>query len=136
MSDRVSNCLSSYIIQSDEDDEESAAIRREMLRKAVEGDDWSGVVDAQTKATISSTSAAASAPSTEAVVSPFDADSASSSSSSSQAVLPTGEEPLELTPANVDKVLDEVRPYLISDGGNIEVVRIDTEKRDVSSVVG
>lgn len=38
---------------------------------------------------------------------------------------------LELTPENVDIVLDEVRPYLIADGGNIEVVEIDTEKRGI-----
>jgi hypothetical protein len=29
-------------------------------------------------------------------------------------------------------VLEEVRPYLISDGGNIEVVRVDVATRDVS----
>jgi len=28
-------------------------------------------------------------------------------------------------------VLDEVRPYLISDGGNIEVVSVDPEKQEV-----
>ena len=34
-------------------------------------------------------------------------------------------ETLELTGDNVEKVLDEVRPYLISDGGNVELVEID-----------
>jgi Fe-S cluster biogenesis protein NfuA len=32
---------------------------------------------------------------------------------------------LELTEANVEKVLDEVRPYLMADGGNVEFVEID-----------
>lgn len=31
----------------------------------------------------------------------------------------------ELTPENVDMVLDDVRPYLISDGGNVEVVSVE-----------
>ena len=35
------------------------------------------------------------------------------------------DETLELTGDNVEKVLDEVRPYLISDGGNVELVEID-----------
>jgi Fe-S cluster biogenesis protein NfuA len=34
-------------------------------------------------------------------------------------------EKYELTGDNVEKVLDEVRPYLISDGGNVELVEID-----------
>ena len=31
---------------------------------------------------------------------------------------------LELTDENVEKVLDEVRPYLMADGGNVELVEI------------
>ena len=38
----------------------------------------------------------------------------------------------ELTRDNVDKVLDEVRPYLIADGGNIVVVDVDTDKRVIT----
>mmetsp|Transcript_2963 Transcript_2963/g.4579 ORF Transcript_2963/g.4579 Transcript_2963/m.4579 type:complete len:221 (+) Transcript_2963:324-986(+) len=38
---------------------------------------------------------------------------------------------LDLTPENVDKVLEEVRPYLISDGGNIKVVGVDTDRRAI-----
>ncbi|HEY9747352.1 MAG TPA: NifU family protein [Allocoleopsis sp.] len=34
-------------------------------------------------------------------------------------------ETLALTSDNVEKVLDELRPYLISDGGNVELVDID-----------
>ena len=32
---------------------------------------------------------------------------------------------LALTSENVENVLDELRPYLISDGGNVELVEID-----------
>ncbi|NCR55931.1 MAG: NifU family protein [Microcystis aeruginosa L211-07] len=32
---------------------------------------------------------------------------------------------LTLTPDNVEKVLDEMRPYLMADGGNVELVEID-----------
>ncbi len=32
---------------------------------------------------------------------------------------------LELTSENVETVLDELRPYLISDGGNVELVELD-----------
>jgi len=38
---------------------------------------------------------------------------------------------LDLTVANVDKVLDEVRPYLIADGGNVEVVRVEESSRNI-----
>ncbi|NEP14703.1 MAG: NifU family protein [Symploca sp. SIO2C1] len=32
---------------------------------------------------------------------------------------------MALTPENVEEVLDELRPYLMSDGGNVEVVELD-----------
>lgn len=32
---------------------------------------------------------------------------------------------LTLTSENVETVLDEMRPYLISDGGNVELVELD-----------
>ena len=32
---------------------------------------------------------------------------------------------LELTPDNVETVLDELRPYLMADGGNVELVELD-----------
>ena len=36
-----------------------------------------------------------------------------------------GDELLELTLENVETVLDEVRPYLMADGGNVSVIEID-----------
>jgi len=48
------------------------------------------------------------------------------------------EEQLELTWDNVDMVLDEMRPYLIQDGGNVKIseidgpiVRLELEVRDI-----
>jgi Fe-S cluster biogenesis protein NfuA len=38
---------------------------------------------------------------------------------------------LTLTRENVDKILEEVRPYLISDGGNVSVRRVDEGNGDV-----
>lgn len=32
---------------------------------------------------------------------------------------------MELTVANVETVLDEMRPYLKADGGNVEIVELD-----------
>ncbi|MEB3190781.1 MAG: NifU family protein [Snowella sp.] len=32
---------------------------------------------------------------------------------------------MELTVANVETVLDEMRPYLMADGGNVEIVELD-----------
>jgi lysyl-tRNA synthetase class 2 len=59
------------------------------------------------------------ASSTEPIVSPFDSSSSSSSTATSV------EEELELTVDNVEKVLDEMRPYLQSDGGNVRLAEID-----------
>lgn len=37
----------------------------------------------------------------------------------------SAEDPRALTVANVERVLDELRPYLMADGGNVEIVEID-----------
>ena len=34
-------------------------------------------------------------------------------------------ETMALTHENVEKVLDELRPFLLADGGNVEIVEID-----------
>jgi Fe-S cluster biogenesis protein NfuA len=46
---------------------------------------------------------------------------------SSPATAPTAIEadPGALTIENVERVLDELRPYLMADGGNVEIVEID-----------
>ena len=38
---------------------------------------------------------------------------------------PMSTETMALTHENVEKVLDELRPFLMADGGNVEVVELD-----------
>ncbi len=60
----------------------------------------------------------------EGIVSPFEMPQPA-------AVTTTKEEKISFTKENVDKVLEEVRPYLISDGGNVSVERVDEVTRNV-----
>jgi len=86
--------------------------------------------------TTSSSSVDAAAASTDddsTIVSPFESDNAAASTTSSPIV--EQQQPLELTRENVDKVLDEVRPYLISDGGNVAVHNVDTDTGNVYLVL-
>ena len=50
---------------------------------------------------------------------------ATATSEASYTPLPSDDEPLELTWENVDMVLDEMRPYLLQDGGNVAISEID-----------
>ncbi|KAL3892716.1 MAG: hypothetical protein SGPRY_014857 [Prymnesium sp.] len=56
------------------------------------------------------------------VVSPFDPVTSEDSTKAGSGPL-TG--PLPLTPENVELVLDSMRPYLLADGGNVELKDID-----------
>jgi Fe-S cluster biogenesis protein NfuA len=44
---------------------------------------------------------------------------------SATAMAPEATDPRALTIDNVERVLDELRPYLMADGGNVEIVEID-----------
>jgi len=108
----------------DEVDGETAEGKQRRLNflQAVEGDDWSGVIDGQTQQTLEEGEAAAAAAvaavkSAAPIVSPF------ARATGVGAEAPA--ELLELTLANADRVLDEVRPYLIADGGNVEVTGVE-----------
>ena len=61
----------------------------------------------------------------EEITSPFESPSYSS----------TSDEKLEFNSENVDKVLDEIRPYLISDGGNVSVHSVNVETKSVYLVL-
>ena len=67
----------------------------------------------------------------DTIVSPFDQsgdrDDASKDQQQAVATLPnmSDKEPLDLTWDNVELVLDEMRPYLIQDGGNVAITDID-----------
>ncbi|EFJ25024.1 hypothetical protein SELMODRAFT_16558, partial [Selaginella moellendorffii] len=54
------------------------------------------------------------------VVSPFESSNTSSTAGSGL----YSAETYDFTAENVDKVLDEVRPYLVADGGNVAVVSV------------
>lgn len=58
------------------------------------------------------------------IVSPFMSESNPGTTQASR-------KPLIFNVANVELVLDEVRPYLISDGGNVSVQKVDTDKNDI-----
>eukprot|EP00240_Pyramimonas_obovata_P002427 CAMPEP_0118959546 /NCGR_PEP_ID=MMETSP1169-20130426/63183_1 /TAXON_ID=36882 /ORGANISM="Pyramimonas obovata, Strain CCMP722" /LENGTH=521 /DNA_ID=CAMNT_0006907683 /DNA_START=112 /DNA_END=1677 /DNA_ORIENTATION=+ len=134
----------------DEVDGETAEGKQRRLNflQAVEGDDWSGVIDGQTQQTLEEGEAAAAAAVAAAgAVKPADiictdpsrnraaAAAVAAVKSAAPIVSPfaraTGvgaeapAELLELTLANADRVLDEVRPYLIADGGNVEVTGVE-----------
>lgn len=85
------------------------------LIKAVEGDNWSEVIGEQTDATIEG---GTQQQEPNQIVSPF-AQARVHRSIGNQAGVA-----LEMTVESVDRALDEVRPYLISDGGNVEVVSV------------
>lgn len=108
--------------------------RRQNLQAAVEQDDWSGEIDAQTAATVDIP--AANGPALEpnsplvgqpdvdsdgVVVSPFAGVSASGTTTPKNN---TSESGRTLSVEAVDAVLEEVRPYLVSDGGNISVLSV------------
>jgi NFU1 iron-sulfur cluster scaffold homolog, mitochondrial len=101
----------------DEDDEEFMAMRAEALSmaRAAQSGGGSGGGGGE-----SSNQPAA------VVVSPFDSKQqpASTDGGGDEAALIFNKE-------NVDKVLDEVRPYLISDGGNVSVERVDVATKNV-----
>ena len=62
----------------------------------------------------------------ETIVSPFDDSETAGDSSTTTATTTTKlEGPLDLTWENVELVLDEMRPFLIQDGGNVAIQDID-----------
>lgn len=58
------------------------------------------------------------------IISPFD-DSSAAEDPNIATQSPAEKGPLELTWDNVELVLDEMRPYLIQDGGNVVISEID-----------
>ena len=60
------------------------------------------------------------------IVSPFDdTNSNDANVATTSAPPPSDDGPYELTWENVEMVLDEMRPYLIQDGGNVAITEID-----------
>ena len=94
----------------------------------------SSKLDALRKSVVELREAEPAASGDAVIQSPF-MSSTSSSSASRSVVSLDNEFHLELTTENVDKVLDEIRPYLKADGGNVAVVGVDTTTRSVSLVL-
>ncbi len=71
------------------------------------------------------------------VISPFESTNNAATKQPSTPTLNDDDDNCEILPLfeliieNVDKVLDEVRPYLISDGGNVCVQSVDTETGNI-----
>ncbi|CAI5528909.1 unnamed protein product [Closterium sp. Naga37s-1] len=127
--------------------------RRLQLLQATEGDDWSSVIDGQTQETVAArggsngkpsrtakgvATAAATAtaqqgngvaappaapPSAAPIVSPFARPGAAGTGAGGGVEEAEGE--MELTVESADRVLDRVRPYLVADGGNVEVKAVE-----------
>lgn len=140
--------------------------RRQKLKNAVEGGDWSAVIDGQTRETLpvapgrtaepepapaaasaaapaaaSSPAAASAAPAqVNRPVTPFARASVHRAVGGGGGASPSsppppsseggdgGEQPFVLTVEAAEAALDEVRPYLIADGGNVEVVEVAAEQ--------
>jgi Fe-S cluster biogenesis protein NfuA len=65
----------------------------------------------------------------EDVVSPFSVSDTSRAEDAQEG------EKLEFNIETVDKILDEIRPYLIQDGGNVSVQSVDVEQKNVYLVL-
>jgi Fe-S cluster biogenesis protein NfuA len=104
---------------------DAAAQRRADTIRAMEAGDWSQVVDGQTREALGGGAAAtsAAAPSSPYVVSPFSRAAVHRAMGGPADAPPPP--PREMSVATVDAALNEVRPYLIADGGNVEVVSVE-----------
>jgi len=124
---------------------EEEIMNREALLHALKDDDWSAVIDGQTNATLNpqlinaqlqealkigrddtSTDTQGEAN----VVSPFAPGRQGDDAVAARTAEPA--ESLPLTVDNVDRVLDDVRPYLQADGGNVMVVAVDPTHKTIS----
>lgn len=115
--DRSAKLVKAMAYEADGGD--TAAVRDPAaLRAAVEGNDWSAVVGAQTAATIAPPPASRRPP--DAPATPF------SRAVVHRAVGAAGPSPAAaLTIESAEAALDEVRPYLLADGGDVTVVSVD-----------
>jgi len=71
----------------------------------------------------------------DAIISPFDIENCNNNNNDMTMKIAASDNILEFSKENVDKVLNEIRPYLIADGGNVAVAEIDVEKYTVSLIL-
>ena len=91
-----------YVFSNDDDDDD-------------DDDEWDPEMLAAASSVVSKT---------DEIVSPFDSDSERTGANGAS----DDDKELILSIETVDKVLDEVRPYLVADGGNVSVEDVDAEK--------
>ena len=108
---------SGYLVSEDDDDDDDE-----------DEDDWSAVIHDQTRETIGEREVEEDKTSSGGIESPFAKEEAKEGSNNSGSGL-------SFTAQNVDEVLNEVRPYLVADGGNVAVSSIDIETRSVYLVL-
>jgi len=95
--------------------------RRHKMKAALERSDWSEVIDGQTAETI----AERRDDTRGQIVTPFARASVHRTVGSSTSGCSSGQVAAGVMDVQaVDRVLDEVRPYLIADGGNVDVVSV------------
>ena len=82
------------------------------LRKAVESNDWSAVIDSS------------SPEPSKQIVSPF-------ANRKPKQEMVVEEQSRPFTKENVNAVLDTVRPMLVADGGNVDVIKVDDRDKSV-----
>jgi Fe-S cluster biogenesis protein NfuA len=115
------------------DESDSERERREKLLRAVEGDNWSAVVGQQTVQASSRDEAddgaddgATQRLQRQAMVSPFAREGVQQTAAGASIDVATGAVAAPvLTVAAAHECLDEMRPYLIADGGDVEVVGVE-----------
>ncbi|PNW70219.1 hypothetical protein CHLRE_17g710800v5 [Chlamydomonas reinhardtii] len=127
--------------QPNEEPPEDLATRRAKLMKAMDRGDWSAVIDQQTQEAVaaqqqdqqqegssSSSSSGGGAAGTDGVVSPFIREATMDEGDlikERQQAGSSGRSGRELSVEAVTAALDEVRPYLEADGGDVEVVEVE-----------
>lgn len=111
---KMQMAMGQNLFDAAENEAEQDLLRRQNFIRAVEGDDWSAVISEQSAET-------------EAVPETFQAPIASPFSLG-HAHLDVDEIPRELTASNVRAVLEAVRPILLADGGDIEVIGVSKER--------
>jgi Fe-S cluster biogenesis protein NfuA len=111
-----------YLFADDDDDDDEFEEFEDVVKETVVDRSMGLLADFAGSMKMAETAEAP--PREEAVISPF----ADGGALMNGQVLPFSKE-------NVDKILDEVRPYLISDGGNVSVQRVVDETRDVYLVL-
>ncbi|PSC74301.1 nifU chloroplastic [Micractinium conductrix] len=120
---KMRKAMGENLHDSVEGETEDSKTRRLKLIAAVEGDDWSEVISQQTGETTSRKGGqqARQEGGSDQIVTPFARASVHRSVGASE----EGKAHVAMTIESVDKALDDVRPYLIADGGDVDVVAVE-----------